>query len=97
MSNIQTLIIYAQFFGVSPIHIENNLSENLKVVDIKKKFLDKLIELKKDYEHLKIENLHLVYMGNECKDEKYIIDCYNFSREILLNMYPKKCNLLQKN
>ena len=39
MSNIQTLIIYAQFFGVSPIHIENNLSENLKVVDIKKKFL----------------------------------------------------------
>ena len=63
----------------------------------KKKFLDKLIELKKDYEYLKIENLHLVYMGNECKDEKYINNCYNFSKEILLNMYPKKCNLQQKN
>ena len=99
MSNIQTLIIYAQLFGVSPIHIENDMNEHLLVVDIKKKFLDKLIEIKKDYSNLKIEDLHMVYMGTECKDNRYIKECYNYSREreILMNIYPKKSiNLYKK-
>lgn len=86
---MQTLIIYAQMFGVNTINIENDVNEHLLVSDIKKKFLTKLIEIKKEYENLKIENLHMVYMGKECKDDRLIEDYYNYSREILLNIYPK--------
>jgi len=86
---MQTLIIYAQLFGVKPIHIENDVNEHLLVRDIKKKFLEKIIEINKEYENLKLENLHMVYMGKECKDDIFIEDYYIYNREILLNMYPK--------
>jgi len=35
---MQTLIIYAQLFGIKLIHIENDINKHLLVSDIKKNF-----------------------------------------------------------
>jgi len=86
---MQTFIIYALPFGVKPIHIEKNGDDYFLVSDIKKKFLEKLIEIKKEFENLNIDKLCLIYMGTQCKDDDSINTYCNYNKEILMNMYLK--------
>jgi hypothetical protein len=86
---MQTFIVYAQQFGVKPIHIEKNEDDCFLVSDIKNKFLDKLIEINKEFKKINIDQLRLIYMGTECKDDESINKYCNYNKEILINMYLK--------